>query len=593
MGLLCLVLIPSFGQNQKLSDSLIQVYESGGFEGEEIHLLERIALEETKPNVKVEYAERLIQKASADSLFYYIYQGYLQKGNALQFLGNSAEALKSFYTSMKYAEKVKNPIYIGSLSISIADSYSAIGNSQSAAEYYRKGIQLLRKENDSVKIATALLNAGDEFINLNKLDSARLLTDEARLIFGNLHYSIGEAYSLGNLGMIHARQGKDSLALANIIGAIDILEELEDYYPISVYLTYISDIYASKQDWKQAFAFAEKSLEMALKYGLKEQISNAYLQLSELYEQQGMNEESLANYKKYIQYRDSVTNIAAVQEMANLRTNYEVSQKQVEVDLLNEQKRNQRIVVIATAIALFLIGILAVGLYRRNKFISRTKEIIEKEKRRSDDLLLNILPEETAAELKSKGKVQPKRFESVSVMFTDFKGFTAYSDKLSPEELVDSIDFYYSNFDKIIEKHGLEKIKTVGDAYMCAAGLPYPSPDHAVKIVEAALEISEFVKESKKNDPDDMTRFDIRIGVNSGPVVAGVVGTKKFVYDIWGDTVNIASRMESNSEPGRINISEETYRLVKDHYSCSYRGELEAKNKGLMKMYFVEHKNNI
>ena len=263
------------------------------------------------------------------------------------------------------------------------------------------------------------------------------------------------------------------------------------------------------------------------------------------------------------------------------------------MDLLNEQKRNQRIVVIATATALLLIGILAVGLYRRNKFISRTKEIIEKEKRRSDDLLLNILPEETAAELKSKGKVQPKRFDSVSVMFTDFKGFTAYSDKLSPEELVDSIDYYFSNFDKIIERHGLEKIKTVGDAYMCAAGLPYPSPDHAVKIVEAALEISEFVKESKKNDPDDMTRFDIRIGVNSGPVVAGVVGTKKFAYDIWGDTVNIASRMESNSEPGRINISEETYRLVKDYYSCSYRGELEAKNKGLMKMYFVEHNNNI
>ena len=203
-------------------------------------------------------------------------------------------------------------------------------------------------------------------------------------------------------------------------------------------------------------------------------------------------------------------------------------------------------------------------------------------------MLLNILPEQTAEELKDKGKVQAKRFDSVSVMFTDFKGFTAYSDKLSPEELVDSIDFYYSKFDDIIEKHGLEKIKTVGDAYMCAGGLPFPTPDHPVKMLEAALEIAEFVKESKKLDPDDMTRFDIRIGINTGPVVAGVVGNKKFAYDIWGDTVNIASRMESNSEPGKINISENTYQLIKDQFKCTYRGEIEAKNKGMMKMYFVD-----
>jgi len=202
--------------------------------------------------------------------------------------------------------------------------------------------------------------------------------------------------------------------------------------------------------------------------------------------------------------------------------------------------------------------------------------------------LLNILPEQTAEELKDKGKVQAKRFDSVSVMFTDFKDFTTYSDKLSPEELVDSIDFYYSKFDDIIEKHGLEKIKTVGDAYMCAGGLPFPTRDHPIKMVEAALEIAEFVNESKKVDPDSKSRFDIRIGINTGSVVAGVVGKKKFAYDIWGDTVNIASRMESNSDPGKINISDNTYQLVKNQYKCTYRGEIQAKNKGMMKMYFVE-----
>ena len=145
----------------------------------------------------------------------------------------------------------------------------------------------------------------------------------------------------------------------------------------------------------------------------------------------------------------------------------------------------------------------------------------------------------------------------------------------------------------IIEEHNLEKIKTIGDAYMCAGGLNSESPDHHLKIVKAAFKISEFVKESKHSELGELAHFDIRIGINTGPVVAGVVGKKKFAYDIWGDSVNVASRMESNSEAGRINISENTYQLIKNKFNCEYRGEIEVKNKGLMKMYFVEAKKAI
>jgi len=200
---------------------------------------------------------------------------------------------------------------------------------------------------------------------------------------------------------------------------------------------------------------------------------------------------------------------------------------------------------------------------------------------------LNILPEETAEELKQNGKVQAKKFDSVTVLFTDFEGFTNFAENLSPEKLVESVDFYFSKFDEIMEKYDLEKIKTVGDSYMCAGGLPFPTEDHAQKMVQAGFEIAAFVKEAKKTNDKDQTRFDIRIGINTGPVVAGVVGTKKFSYDIWGDTVNIASRMESNSEPGKINISENTYELIKDTFDCEYRGKIKAKNRGMMKMYFV------
>lgn len=461
-------------------------------------------------------------------------------------------------------------------------------DSKNAVLYYKKGIQSLRKINDSIKIASSLLNIGDLYIENGILDSALIYTSEALHIFNIRNYPIGIAYGLGNSGMIYALQGKDKLAEENIQEAIEILVELMDYYPVSVYLTYMSDIYLRKNDYDMAINYANRSLELAAEYGLKEQISDANLKLFELHQQEGNFKESIDYLQNYYIYRDSVLNIEAVEEMADLRTNYEVSQKQSEVDLLDQQKKNQQLISLASGIGLVLIIVVAIGLYRRNNFINKAKLLVENEKERSDLLLRNILPEQTAQELKDRGQVQAKRFDSVSVMFTDFKGFTQNSANLSPEELVDSINYYYSKFDDIIEKHGLEKIKTVGDAYMCAGGLPFPTKDHPIQMVEAALEIAAFVNESKKADPDAMTRFDIRIGINTGPVVAGVVGKKKFAYDIWGDTVNIASRMESTSEPGKVNISDNTYQLIKDQYQCSYRGEIDAKNKGMMKMYFVE-----
>jgi adenylate cyclase len=311
------------------------------------------------------------------------------------------------------------------------------------------------------------------------------------------------------------------------------------------------------------------------------------LLLSELYQKLGNIAESYAYYKKYIVYRDSINNLEAIEKTADLRTNFEIAKKQAEVDLMYQQKRNQKIIAIASVISLVLVFLIAAGLFRRYRFIKKTNTIIEFEKKRSDDLLMNILPEETAFELKHNGKVQAKRFESVTVLFTDFEGFTQYAENLVPEILVESIDYYFSKFDSIIEKYDLEKIKTSGDSYMCAGGLPFPTDDHACKMIFAAQEILDFVTESFIDNPLQQTRFRIRIGINTGPVVAGVVGTKKFAYDIWGDTVNIASRMETNSIPGKINISENTYKFIKDSFECEYRGEVDVKNRGMMKMYFV------
>jgi adenylate cyclase len=185
-------------------------------------------------------------------------------------------------------------------------------------------------------------------------------------------------------------------------------------------------------------------------------------------------------------------------------------------------------------------------------------------------------------ELKQTGEAIAKQYNHVTVLFTDFVNFTGISEQLSPTELVAEVHKNFTAFDAIIEKHGLEKIKTIGDAYLAVCGLPNETLDHAHRVVRAALDIQEYM--SKNGN-----KFQIRVGINSGPVVAGIVGVKKYAYDIWGDTVNTASRMESCSEAGKINISGTTFDLVKNEFTCAYRGKIQAKNKGEVDMYFVHN----
>ncbi len=216
--------------------------------------------------------------------------------------------------------------------------------------------------------------------------------------------------------------------------------------------------------------------------------------------------------------------------------------------------------------------------------VYRQRNRIKKEKKRSDDLLLNILPPEIAEELKDKGFSDAKHYDSVSVLFTDFVNFTGISEHMPPTELLKEINIFFKAFDEIIGRNGLEKIKTIGDAYLAVCGLPQKNETHALNAVQAGLEIIAFVNKRRAEGG----LFEIRVGINTGPVVAGIVGVRKFAYDIWVNTVNLANRMESSGERGKVNISETTYMLVKDKYTCTHRGKINAKGKGLMDMYFVE-----
>lgn len=277
-------------------------------------------------------------------------------------------------------------------------------------------------------------------------------------------------------------------------------------------------------------------------------------------------ERSVSNIIKHLNFLQLLTNIC-VSAIENQRLAKEVLKQEQERRKIIE-KQNE-----------ILEGLV----------LERTKDL-RLEKEESERLLHNILPEKIAAELKLKGTITPLRHNDATILFTDFKGFTATSATISPQELVNELNDIFKEFDFIMEKYSIEKIKTIGDAYMAVCGIPKDSNTHAIQCILAAFNMISFLERRKKNA---IIQWEMRVGIHSGPLVAGVVGTKKFTYDVWGDTVNTASRMESNGTPGRINVSENTFNLIKNYFECEYRGKLAAKGKGEIDMYFVQkHKES-
>ncbi len=508
--------------------------------------------------------------------------------------GSNIKAIDYYLRSLRISEELNNPLRIATALVNVAGVYADnLKDYDKTMSYYNQAIPYLEILNDTGISKSVLLGTGQQFFKKGDFESALKKFEEALPITKNsFYYSenltlIGQAYiKLGNI-----EKAIEYLDRAHLI-AIENNQQLE----IVKALIEKGDLYQNTNSEKAIKLYQEAEVT-AKDLELNYELADIYYGISNAYINQGDFKNGYDYQSRFLIQKDSLFNLETNDKMRGLQFDFDLEKKEDQISLLEKEseiqqlnEKRQKIVIYASIIALVLIVLLAISLYRRYKFVNKTNLIIEEEKNRSDNLLLNILPEETAQELKANGKVQAKKFESVTVLFTDFKGFTHYAHDLSPEELVSSVGYYFSKFDEIMDKYGMEKIKTIGDAYMCAGGLPFPSEDHPVKMIEAAFEIAEFIEKSKKLSNGNITHFDVRIGINTGPVVAGVVGIKKFAYDIWGDTVNVASRMESKSEPGKINISEDTYNLVKDDFECEYRGKIDVKNKGMMKMYFVNRK---
>lgn len=498
-------------------------------------------------------------------------------------------ALETYKKALVIDEEIDNKEGIAMSLNNIANIYSLQGNNKKALDYYLKALAIDEELGVKQGIAAELSNIGTMYQQQGEMDTA--LNYYLRAV--KISQEIGDKESLASAYSMIADYYEDldsnQVALAYYQKALELLEELGNKQGIAKMWTYIGIIHLNQENLNPALEYCKKGLLLAQEIGALEIQNTACECLYRSYKAKGDNKNALDYYEQMIVLKDSIYNEKNTKKLTQIEMQYDFDKKEAAAkaeqeikDALALKELQRHKLVRNGFIGGFGIVLIFAGVF----FVQRNQ--IGKEKKRSEELLLNILPEETAKELKEKGHSDAQLIDQVTVLFTDFKGFTAMSEKLSPKELVKDLHECFSAFDRICEKYDIEKIKTIGDAYMAAGGLPTPNITHAQDVVNAALEMSAFVETGKrKKIENQLPFFEIRIGIHTGPVVAGIVGIKKFQYDIWGDTVNTASRMESSGAVGKVNISESTYELIKDQFTCEHRGEIEAKGKGKLAMYFV------
>lgn len=528
-----------------------------------------------------------------------------------------SKALELYFKSLKIRESMNDKEGAAFVYGNIGVVYDSKGDYEKSLMYYNKSLEIQTEIGDKKGIASSLSNIGQLY--LKKGDKSKAIENLmlALKIYTEIDYKNGVSACLQNIGDYYNEEKNYNKALEFFFQADKINSELNDKKAQSSTLFLIGDIYFLQKNYLMALEYYQNSLVFATEIELKDMQKMNYQSMSKVYVEMGNYEKAFEYQKMYSDIKDSIYDEESINQIADMQTKYETEKQEEEINLLKKETELKdlrisrgnlyMVFVIGVSVLVLIFAFVTFYAYRQKNAAKKVLEIqnreimeqkeeiiisnaeLEKEKLKSDSLLLNILPYDTAEELKTKGFSTVRHFQNVSVMFTDFVDFTIISENMSPTELVEELNIFFNRFDEIISKYNLEKIKTIGDAYMCASGMHNRDSDHSKKIVLAALEILHYVDErnmEKKKNGELL--WEIRIGIHSGDVIAGVVGKKKFAYDIWGDTVNTASRMESSGATGKINISGRTYEQIKEYFHCMHRGMIEAKNKEKIDMYFVE-----
>ncbi|MBB6002525.1 adenylate/guanylate cyclase domain-containing protein [Arcicella rosea] len=560
-------------------------------------------------------------------------------GTIYYFKGDYFKTLFFFKESLGWQIKAKNKKGIADILNNIGVIYYSLGNYLKAVEYYRQAIVIQEEIGNRKNVATITENIGAIYSKVKDYPNAMRYINKAYAIFKSINDRKGIAKMLIEIGYISMEKGNFDKAFEDFNQSLKIAVEEKDKQLELEVLSNLGELFYKQSDFQKAqyyfnlcFQYAKEIDNVRYKSVSQIAIGNIFRQLKKdneaiekcstglkLAEKLGaisvkkdaceclyksykyLNNSKLAlqYYEKSNAFKDSLK----AEEASNRMMNMEFQKQQLMDSIVYVKKRNiieqkhkeeiqkkekQRNIIIAS---LCFMLVVAIGLWSSLNFVRKSKKALSIEKNRSEALLLNILPAEIAEELKQKGSVNARDFSLVSILFTDFKSFTQTAEKMTPHLLVEEINVCFKAFDLISEKYNIEKIKTIGDAYMAAGGIPHPDENSLKNIVLAGLEMQAFViQRAIENQQYQKPFFEMRLGIHAGPIVAGIVGVKKFQYDVWGDTVNTASRIESNGMVGKVNISESLYHLIKDEecFTFEYRGNIIAKGKGEIAMYFVE-----
>ena len=516
-------------------------------------------------------------------------------GNAYRLRGSYPAALNHYFEALKIFESSAETAQLAKVEGNIGVVYLKQEEYSKALDYFFKSLALARETESKEGELTTAANIGTVYLLTGATDSALYYLKYSLRIAEEIGDRKGIINQMSNIGTAYAEQGQYMAALNWLFKALPIARQEGDLEVIAATEGNIGETFldlardtsvdASSRaaNIEKAVVYLNNGITVGRQVRFNDAVQHFLLTLSDAYALRGDYYAGLDAYRQYTALKDSTFNLQNNKLIADLETKREMELKDKDIQIARlavAKKRNERYAYIGgIALLLLILGILFRN-YRRQQHLNT---LFSHEMSRSDALLRNILPAEVAEELKETGAALARHYDTASVLFTDFVDFTSRAQQLTPSALVEELNVCFTAFDAIIERAGLEKIKTIGDAYMAVSGIPTANREHAPAAISAALDILHFVEERRSKQQG----FEIRIGIHSGPVVAGIVGVKKFAYDVWGDTVNTAARMEQHGVPGAINISQAIYELVKEDFPCVYRGRIAAKHKGEVEMYLV------
>lgn len=504
---------------------------------------------------------------------------YNNVGSIYHNMGDYPKALDHYIKSLEFKEPSKSGIILNN----IGSIYFKEENFSKALEYSMLSLEITQKNGKRDEEASALSNIGDIYRAQEDYSKSLYYYSQSLKIYEQIDHQIGIAQTYLSIGLLYYEQEEFAMSLDYRKKSLKIFEQIGDKNGIGISLNNIGEIYQKQGEYDKALEYCQKGYEISLEIqSLQRKKASCYC-LYDIYKARGNDDKALY----YLEILKAVEDTLDTQETAKKLQQMEFQEEARQIQEVHQldirqKEKTRNISLIIGAFFLLLAG----SFYMRWRYVRQSKASIQIEKDRSEHLLLNILPKEVAQELKESGAAAPKKYDNVTILFTDFKDFTKLAASISASKLVVELNDIFGQFDDIMDEFGIEKIETIGDAYLAASGLPLENTDHAKRCVKAAFRMVELLEQRNENSE---IHWNMRVGIHSGPVIAGVVGKKKFAYDIFGDSVNTASRIESNGEVGKVNISQDTYDLLKNEPDLvfEHRGKIEAKGKGEIDMYFV------